>query len=100
MIHLEWSSPAELDIVEIYAKIYVHNPSAAERTITDIERKITLLNRHPKIGVNRPDIRPNIRMLSSPPYQIFYVHTLDEEDVEHINIFRILDCRRDLADLL
>ncbi len=100
MITVVWTPQAELDVVTPYASLYVHNPLAAERVASRIEQKVLLLARHPKLGVERADVRPALRMLSAPPYLIFYVMVPGEGDeTEEVHLLRIIDGRRDLSDM-
>lgn len=101
MITVVWTPQAELDVVTLYASLYVHNPLAAERVVSRIEQKVLLLARHPKLGVERADIRPALRMLSAPPYLIFYLIVPGEGDeTEEVHLLRIIDGRRDLSDMI
>lgn len=100
MIPVVWLPQAELDVVTIYASLYVHNPLAAERVASRLEQKVLLLARHSKIGVERTDIRPALRMLSASPYLIFY-HIVPgpKDETEEVHLLRIIDGRRDLSDM-
>ena len=95
------SPAAELDIEEIWATIASDNRGAANRIVRAIGRKIGLLDRNPRLGVRRPDIRPTVRMLVQRPYLILYElqPDTDERAVEIVSIVRVIDGRRDLATL-
>jgi toxin ParE1/3/4 len=96
-----WSPRAQLDVDEIYVRIGLRNVAAAERFMADMDRKIELLKRHPLVGVRRPDLQPDIRMLSSPPHLIFYVLEPEPPAANSaVKLLRILDGRRDLKELL
>lgn len=100
MIPVVWSPQAELDVVTLYASLFVHNPLAAERVASRIEQKVLLLARHPKLGMERADIRPALRMLSAPPYLIFY-HVVpgQGDETDEVQVLRIIDGRRDLSEM-
>lgn len=101
MTQVIWSPEADQDVDEIYVHIGLRNVAAAERFLAEIGRKLELLERHPKIGVQRPDLEAHIRMLAAPPYLIFYeLQTEPDSPREQIRLVRILDGRRDLKELL
>ena len=60
-----------------------------------------MLAEQPRIGMRRPEIRPSARMLVEHPYVILYetVPDTDEGPIDHIEIVRVVDGRRDLPSL-
>lgn len=81
--------------------IGLEQPAAAERYFDRIEAKTNLLVSQPRMGVRRPDIRPAMRMLVEAPYLIMYrtEPDTDEGPIEMIEIVRVVDGRRELANL-
>jgi toxin ParE1/3/4 len=95
------SPAAESDLEEIWAAIAAEKPSAASRLLRKIAAQIDRLATHPRLGPRRPDIRPEARMLIVSPYLIlFETHPdTDEGPVREVEIIRVVDGRRDLAQL-
>lgn len=98
---LRWTPQAREDLLNIYATIGRAQPATAERYFDRIEAKVTLLTALPRIGVHRSDIRPGLRMLVQAPYLILYriEPDTDEGEVLMIEIVRVVDGRRELAQL-
>jgi toxin ParE1/3/4 len=98
---LLWSNQARTDFLDIYARIGLEQPAAAERYFDRIEAKAKLLQSQPRMGSRRPDIRPSLRMLVEAPYLIFYrtLPDTDEGPVDAVEIIRLVDGRRDLKNL-
>jgi len=101
-IVLEWTRQAREDLLDIYVLIGIEQPAAAERYFIRIEAKVMLLARHPKLGMSRPEMRSNLRVLVEEPYLIFYRIEPDQDDlpVQFIEIVRVVDGRRHLTRLL
>lgn len=101
-VRLEWSNCARRDLLDIYVKIGLDNPSAAERFYERIEKRAAILREEPRLGPRRDDIRARLRMLVENPYLIFYklMPDAENEPVEVVEILRVLDGRRDLLRLL
>jgi plasmid stabilization system protein ParE len=97
---IDWSPQAKVDLKSIYLLIAPHNKAAAVKLIEGITGKIALLSRHPRIGVERGDIEPGLRMIAIPPYLVFHEIKQTEQKGESVNILRILDGRRDIKELL
>jgi len=98
---LTWTRQARLDLLDIYELIGLESPAAAERYFDRIEALAGLLIDQPRLGVRRPDIAPQLRMLVEPPYLILYRHEPDrpEGPVDTVEIVRVVDGRRDLKQL-
>jgi toxin ParE1/3/4 len=96
-----WSHQARADFLDIYVLIGLEQPAAAERYFDLIEAKVDLLTSQPRLGVRRPDIRPNLRMLIASPYLVLYRTDPDTDDgpVANVEIVRIVDGRRDLGSI-
>jgi toxin ParE1/3/4 len=65
---LVWSNQARADLLDIYVKIGLEQPGAAERYFDRIEEKAHLLTSQPRMGARRSDIRPSMRMLVEASY--------------------------------
>lgn len=86
---------AEADIDAIVAHIAIDSPAAAARWIEDMYRRFRRLGDMPGIGVARPDIRPELRLLPAGHYLILY-----EEIAGDVAIVRVLHGARQWQDLL
>lgn len=98
---LVWTVKARTDVLDIYELIGLEQPAAAERYFDRIEALVALLLDQPRLGVLRPDIAPDLRMLVERPYLILYrvdPRTLSGP-VDHVEIVRVVDGRRDLREL-
>ena len=96
-----WSPQARADLIDIYLTIGPESPKAAERYFDRIEMKAAMLAEQPRIGMRRPEIRPSARMLVEHPYVIVYeaIPDTDEGPIDHVEIVRVVDGRRDLPSL-
>lgn len=81
--------------------IGLEQPAAAERYYDRIDNKARLLAEQPRMGVRRPEIRSNVRMLIENPYVILYRTEPDKDDgpIDLVEIVRVVDGRRDLGGL-
>jgi toxin ParE1/3/4 len=98
---ITWTKQAREDQLDIYVLIGLEQPAAAERYFDRIETLTSLLADNPHLGVHRPDIQPNLRMLIERPYLLLY-RTEPPGPVEAVHtaeIVRIVDGRRDLKGL-
>ncbi len=98
---LIWHSQARQDLLDIYIAIGLENQGAAEKFFDAIEERAEMLIDHPRIGPRRPDIFPSARMLIERPYIIFYetLPNTDDTPIKTVEIVRIIDGRRDLAEV-
>ena len=55
---------ARADLLDIWLEIASKNPAAADRLYDRLEAKVKVLGEHPEIGMARPDIAAEARMLS------------------------------------
>lgn len=96
---LLWKPQAREDLLDIYITIGLDNPSAAERWISAMEEKATLLVGSPRLGVRRPEIAPAARMLVEGVYLLLYETHPDTDDgpVDEIEIVRVVHGHRDLS---
>jgi len=63
---------AEADLADIALHIAQDNPHAARAWLNDMLRHCRNLGDMPSLGVARPDIRPELRMLAAGNYLILY----------------------------
>jgi len=63
---------ATADLDEIWLYVAMDNVSAADRLIDRITERTQALADHPRLGVVRPDIAPEARMLTVGDYLILY----------------------------
>ncbi|TCR62905.1 type II toxin-antitoxin system RelE/ParE family toxin [Rhizobium sp. BK376] len=101
LVNLVWQPQALADIREIYVRIGLEQPLAAERFFDAFERKASLLIEQPRLGVRRSEIRPSVRMLVEAPFLMLYETIPDTDDgpIETVQIVRVIDGRRDLRTL-
>ncbi len=102
LVNLIWQPQALQDVREIYIRIGLEQPQAAERFFDAFERKARLLLEQPRLGMRRPEIRPSARMLVEAPFVMLYETVPDSDDgvIDTVNIVRVVDGRRDLKALL
>ncbi len=97
MAELLISEEARQDIISIWAYVAADNVVAADRLLRAIEEKANRLRDHPLLGLDRSDIRPNVRCLTQGHYLIFY--RFDPVD-DRVDVVRVLHGMRDLPDAL
>lgn len=95
---LYWTRQARADLLDIYELIGIEQPGAAERYFDRIEALVGLLQEQPRLGVLRPDIAPDLRMLVERPYLILYriEPDLPVGTVDRVEVVRVVDGRRNL----
>jgi toxin ParE1/3/4 len=98
---LVWTPRARADLLRLYVVIGRQDPIAAERYLDRIQQKVQGLQRHPRSGPRRPDIKPHVRMLVVAPYLILYdtIPDTDEGPLKTIRIVRVIDGRRDISKM-
>lgn len=90
------SARAYADLQDIFLFIAGKDPSAAERMVSDINRRYAYLAGFPYLGRPWPDADSPIRRLVAGSYLIFY-----REETTRLVILRVLDGRMDVeAELL
>jgi len=87
---------AETDLLEIWEFITQHNPQAADEIIRTLDARSQELLVHPRLGVSRKDVAPNMRQLVMHNYLILYRIINKDNDIE---IVRFLHGARDLFSL-
>lgn len=85
------SRKARTDLTEIWLYIAEHDETAADRVLDEIERVCRLIATRPKMGRERPELRPNIRSFGVMSWVIFYRIADD-----FIELVRVLHAARDL----
>lgn len=86
---------ARQDLIDIWRYIAPNDLAAADALLDRIDEKCALLARHPRLGVERSDIRPGLRYLVVGAYLILY--RIIEDGIE---VVRVVHGRRDLFNLL
>ena len=101
MTRIRTSPVAERDLEDIWLAIAAENQLAATKVLGAIGAKIAQLDRFPRIGLRRSDIRPSTRLLVEGFYLILYETQpdTDEGEIEVVEIVRVIDGRRDLGRL-
>ena len=97
MYRLEYLPSAELDILEIDAYLYEHNPTAADKFADSIERLADTLLRHPFMFPAYEDDLYFRHMILPYKYRLFY-HV--DEDAKIIKVHRILHGMRDVRGIM
>lgn len=72
MTRVARSARASDDLDEIWLSIALDSPSAADRLIDRILQRCFSLESYPHLGVARPEISPDARMLTVGDYVILY----------------------------
>jgi toxin ParE1/3/4 len=90
------SRRAERELREIWQYIAARNPTAADRPLLRIDRKLQRLRTLPEIGSLRSDIRQGLRMLVEGNYLLLYEYDPANNTVELVTV---VDGRRDLSAL-
>jgi len=89
---LRFTALAEADLDDIWFYIAADNIPAADRLIDALHAAATRLLAHPRSGVSRTDLAPNLRALIHGRYILYYV----PEAIELV-IVRVLHGARDSA---
>lgn len=83
---------AARDAAEIWHYIAEDNPTAADRMISEFEKKLELLAQFPKMGRDRSDLSRSLRSFPVGNYLLFYRPTR-----AGIEVIRIAHGARDLS---
>jgi toxin ParE1/3/4 len=75
---------AEEDLISIGTYIALDNPSAADKLLDTIDKKLHLLAEFPGLGQRRDELAPSLRSLPLGNYLIFYLAI--EDGIEAIRI--------------
>jgi toxin ParE1/3/4 len=91
-----WFNPkAKTDLQSAVRYIAADSPKAARRWAVSIHAKCAKLGQTPGWGTPKPELGPEIRMLTAGNYLVFY-----EQRAEGIEILRVLHGARRWQDLL
>ena len=83
MKRILYSAQARQDLRDILDVIAKDKPQAAVKFVGSLEKHAEILTRFPEIGTARPDLLPDLRVLSYRGYAIYYrVH--DDVTVERV----------------
>ena len=63
---------ARRDLLDIWIGIARDNPAATDRVYDRLEARVQILERFPELGMARPDIASDARVLVEPPFLILY----------------------------
>jgi toxin ParE1/3/4 len=85
------SSRAELDLVQIWARLSTHGERVAERAMALIERRCELIQQFPHGGEACPRFGNEMRWIPAGNYMIFY-----RPQDDRVQVVRVIDARRDL----
>lgn len=85
----------ESDLEEIWWYIAQDDPASADRLLTKLEARFSVLAQTPQMGSRRDEILPALRSSPVGNYLIFY-HPLPDG----IEILRVLHGARDIAAIL
>ena len=96
MTELLVSRRADADLRNIWRYIAADDPAAADRVVLRLDERMQVLQRFPRIGPARSDIRKGLRMLVEGNYLILYEFDTRRDEVE---IVAIVDGRRELSGL-
>jgi len=101
MPKIKWSPEARENLIDIFLTIAEDNPAAAERVVRELEQRVQLLEKNPRLGARRPEIRYSARILMRGVYVIIYEITPngDDEAVEEIEVVSIVHGHRDMSAL-
>ena len=84
---VRWTSEASRNLEEIYSYIYIENPKAAEKTVSEIYSRVQLLKRHPEIGYHYEHRdRRDIRVILYGHYKIAYLK-IDSNTLDILGVF-------------
>jgi toxin ParE1/3/4 len=75
---------AKADLREIHDYISDDNPDKGDELVNQLEEKCLLLGANPRMGRSRPEIRPDLRGFSVPPYILLY--RIVDDTIEIVNI--------------
>ena len=89
---LEFGHEARSDLFSIWQHLADIDPSAADRLTERLRARVQLLRQFPDIGVARPDIRDDVRMLVEAPYLILYRVMPDT-----VQVVRVVHGARDIT---
>ena len=75
---------AREDLLDIWLTIATDSPHAADRLLDRLAERVRMLERFAEVGVARPDIAGDARMLVCQPYLILYRASADGPQVVRV----------------
>ncbi len=84
-MRLEWVGTSFADLAGIYAYIAHHNPAAAERVASEIDKSTRMLLLYPQLG--RLGLSGNVRLLQVPRLPYLIPYRVDGETIEILAVF-------------
>jgi toxin ParE1/3/4 len=90
------SHRADADLRDIWRYIATDDPAAADRVLLRLDERTQVLQRFPRIGPARGDIRKGLRMPVEGNYLILYEFNARRDEIE---IIAVVDGRRELSGL-
>lgn len=91
MRKVQLAARARLDLRDILLYLRQNSPPAARRFLDNLNARFALLARFPEMGLQRPELRPNLRSTVIDSYLIFY-----QSEKRRIKVIRIVHGARDL----
>ena len=79
-----WTRRAAADLDDIWLHVARDNSAAADRLIDRIVARCRQLEKHPELGIARPEIAPEARALTLGDYLILY--RVRDEGVEIVRV--------------
>jgi addiction module RelE/StbE family toxin len=73
-VRVRWTDQARGDLLEIFARVAIDNPTAARALVARIRASVSRLRDHPRMGRALPELEDagNVRQRVAPPYRIVY----------------------------
>lgn len=85
---------ADGDLLDIWVRLAMHSPAAADRVSDQLDRKFQILAEWPQLGPLREGLSDGLRMFPTDDYLIFY------RPIEGgVEIIRVLHAARDIPSL-
>jgi plasmid stabilization system protein ParE len=91
----EISNRAEAEIAEARDYLADNSEAAARKLMQSLRRKLTLLQRCPNMGRERPDLVPGVRGLLVGDHKIL----IYQNSPDALHILRFVDARQNLAEI-
>lgn len=96
MLDVQLSAAAEQDLKDIWRGLAEYRLELADQRINQIVQKFELLSQYPLAGRQRDDILPELRSIPIDRFLILYQIP---QDLEILEIVRVIDGRRNLTQL-
>ncbi|MBV9811511.1 MAG: type II toxin-antitoxin system RelE/ParE family toxin [Acetobacteraceae bacterium] len=93
---LVYSGQARIDLEEIFSFIAADNPTRAGTYVADIEAACEKLSDTPMIGMARPDLRPDLRIVTFRRRVVIAYRVLPD----HLEILRVFTGGRDYETIM